>query len=53
VHLASSSLTFSEKTVEILPTPGADENTDNAVSAVNQTVSELEDLLANYKRKYK
>jgi hypothetical protein len=46
-------LTRAEKTVEILPTPGADDDTDNAVEAVNQTVTELEDLLANYKRKYK
>ena len=47
------SLTKAEKTVEILPTPGADEDTDNAVEAVTQAVSELEDLLASYKRKYK
>ena len=43
----------SEKTVEILPTVGADEDTDNAVEAVNQAVADLEDLLASYKQKLK
>ena len=42
-----------EKTLEILPTEGADEDTDEAVAEVARIVGELEAELATYKRKLK
>ncbi|TXT07396.1 hypothetical protein VHUM_03116 [Vanrija humicola] len=42
-----------EKTVEINPTEGADEDCDNADSAISQIEGELDGILSEIKRKYK
>lgn len=42
-----------EKTIEILPKPGADPDTDHATAAVKAAEEDLDEMLQGYKQKYK
>ena len=42
-----------EKTIEILPKPGADPDTDEATAAVKAAEEDLDEMLQGYKQKHK